>query len=247
METSEQTNKEVREIKTDEDIFHVNVLDKGFVRLVDMMGDDYAAVKAARVSFGQGLKTPERDKALVMYLMEHGHETPFEHIVFTFHVKTPLFVARQWFRHRIGSFNEISQRYTEIKEEEFYLPLNVRVNVPEDRQKAVAVEDKELLERIQKMMVKSFEESYSTYKELLSLGVARELARIVLPLSTYTQFYWTVNARSLMNFLNLRADSHAQWEIQQYGLAIGKIFKEKCPWTYEAFIKYAYRGDLLEA
>ncbi|WP_448376662.1 FAD-dependent thymidylate synthase [Fervidobacterium sp.] len=212
-----------------------------------MMGDDYAAVKAARVSFGQGLKTPERDKALVMYLMEHGHETPFEHIVFTFHVKAPLFVARQWFRHRIGSFNEISQRYTEIKEEEFYIPLNVRINVPEDRQKAVAVEDKELLERIQKMMVKSFEESYSTYKELLSLGVARELARIVLPLSTYTQFYWTVNARSLMNFLNLRADSHAQWEIQQYGLVIGKIFKEKCPWTYEAFIKYAYRGDLLEA
>ncbi len=248
METSGQINQP-NESKNDDNgsIFEANVLDKGFVRLVDIMGDDYAAVKAARVSYGQGLKTPERDKALIMYLMEHGHETPFEHIVFTFHVKAPLFVARQWFRHRIGSFNEISQRYTEIKDEEFYIPSNVRVNIPEDRQKAIAVEDKDLLEKIQKMMVKSFEESYSTYKELLSLGVARELARVVLPLSTYTQYYWTVNARSLMNFLNLRADSHAQWEIQQYALAIARMFREKCPWTYEAFVKYAYRGDLLEA
>jgi len=223
------------------------ILDKGFVRLVDMMGDDYAAVKAARVSYGQGLKTPERDKALIMYLMEHGHETPFEHIVFTFHVKAPLFVARQWFRHRIGSFNEISQRYTEIKEEEFYIPENIRINVPEDRQKAIVVDDTELLEKVKEAMVKTFEEAYHTYKELLNMGVARELARIVLPLSTYTQFYWTVNARSLMNFLSLRADSHAQWEIEQYAIAIAKMFKATCPWTYEAFVKYAYRGDILEA
>lgn len=223
------------------------ILDKGFVRLVDMMGDDYAAVKAARVSYGQGLKTPERDKALIMYLMEHGHETPFEHIVFTFHVKAPLFVARQWFRHRIGSFNEISQRYTEIKEEEFYIPENIRINVPEDRQKAIVVDDTELLEKVKEAMVKTFEEAYHTYKELLNMGVARELARVVLPLSTYTQFYWTVNARSLMNFLSLRADSHAQWEIEQYAIAIAKMFKATCPWTYEAFVKYAYRGDILEA
>jgi len=225
--------------------FEKNILDKGFVRLVDMMGDDYAAVKAARVSYGQGLKTPERDKALIMYLMEHGHETPFEHIVFTFHAKVPLFVARQWFRHRIGSFNEISQRYTEIKDEEFYIPSNVRVNVPEDRQKAVQLNDEELLRKVIDMMENVFDESYKIYKELIGLGVARELARIVLPLATYTQFYWTVNARSLMNFLNLRADSHAQWEIQQYAIAIADIFKETCPWTYEAFIKYGYRGDLL--
>jgi len=222
-----------------------NLLDKGFVRLVDMMGDDYSAVKAARVSYGQGLKTPERDKALIMYLMEHGHETPFEHIVFTFHVKTPLFVARQWFRHRIGSFNEISQRYTEIKEEEFYIPSNIRVNVPEDRQKAVQIEDEQLLEKVRSKMEGIFEESYRVYKDLLDMGVARELARVVLPLATYTQFYWTVNARSLMNFLSLRADSHAQWEIQQYALAIAEIFEKTCPWTYEAFVKYAYRGDML--
>jgi thymidylate synthase (FAD) len=233
------------EVNQDLSRFEKNILDRGFVRLVDMMGDDYSAVKAARVSYGQGLKTPERDKALIMYLMEHGHETPFEHIVFTFHVKAPLFVARQWFRHRIGSFNEISQRYTEIKEEEFYVPTNIRVNIPEDRQKAIEIDDEELLRKVQDKMENIFEETYKVYKELLQEGIARELARIVLPLATYTQFYWTVNARSLMNFLNLRADSHAQWEIQQYALAIAEIFKEKCPWSYEAFVNYAYRGDLL--
>ena len=225
--------------------FEKSVLDKGFVRLADMMGDDYSAVKAARVSYGQGLKTPQKDKSLVLYLMEHGHETPFEHIVFTFHVKAPLFVTRQWFRHRIGSFNEISQRYTEVKEEEFYVPDNVRVNISEDRQKSVEVEDTALLESIRESIQKACEESYRVYKELLNKGVARELARVVLPLSTYTQFYWTVNARSLMNFLSLRADSHAQWEIQQYALGIAEFFKETCPWTYDAFIKFTYKGDLL--
>jgi len=225
--------------------FEKSVLDKGFVRLADMMGDDYSAVKAARVSYGQGLKTPQKDKSLVLYLMEHGHETPFEHIVFTFHVKAPLFVTRQWFRHRIGSFNEISQRYTEVKEEEFYVPDNVRVNISEDRQKSVEVEDTALLESIRESIQKACEESYRVYKELLNKGVARELARVVLPLSTYTQFYWTVNARSLMNFLSLRADSHAQWEIQQYPLVIAEFFKETCPWTYDAFIKFTYKGDLL--
>ncbi|HCI29944.1 MAG TPA: FAD-dependent thymidylate synthase [Fervidobacterium sp.] len=231
--------------KVDFSKFEQPVLDKGFVRLADMMGNDYSAVRAARVSYGQGLKTPQKDKALVMYLMEHGHETPFEHIVFTFHVKAPLFVTRQWFRHRIGSFNEISQRYTEVKEEEFYIPKNVRVNIPEDRQKTMEIDDNELLETIENQIEKTCEESYRVYKNLLSKGVARELARIVLPLSTYTQFYWTVNARSLMNFLSLRADSHAQWEIQQYALAIASFFKETCPWTYEAFIKFTYKGDLL--
>ncbi|MGB9615267.1 MAG: FAD-dependent thymidylate synthase, partial [Fervidobacterium sp.] len=147
--------------------------------------------------------------------------------------------------HRIGSFNEISQRYTEIKEEEFYIPTNIRVNIPEDRQKAIEIDDEELLRKVQYKMENIFEETYKVYKELLQEGIARELARIVLPLATYTQFYWTVNARSLMNFLNLRADSHAQWEIQQYALAIAEIFKEKCPWSYEAFVNYAYRGDLL--
>ncbi|MBT1248675.1 MULTISPECIES: FAD-dependent thymidylate synthase [unclassified Thermosipho (in: thermotogales)] len=221
------------------------VLDKGFLRLVDILGDDYSAVKAARVSYGKGIKTPDKDKKLIFYLMEHKHETPFEHIVFTFHVKTPIFVARQWFRHRIGSFNEASLRYTELKDE-FYIPNHIRKNVKEDKQKAVKVEDEDLKNMALELISKAIEDSYRAYKELLKIGVAREMARIVLPMSSYTQFYWTVNARSLMNFLNLRADSHAQFEIQQYAIKIAEIFKEKCPWTFEAFLKFNYRGDILK-
>ncbi|ANQ53131.1 thymidylate synthase [Thermosipho affectus] len=221
------------------------VLDKGFLRLVDILGDDYSAVKAARVSYGKGIKTPDKDKKLIFYLMEHKHETPFEHIVFTFHVKTPIFVARQWFRHRIGSFNEASLRYTELKDE-FYIPNHIRKNVKEDKQKAVKVEDEDLKNMALELINKAIEDSYRAYKELLKIGVAREMARIVLPMSSYTQFYWTVNARSLMNFLNLRADSHAQFEIQQYAIKIAEIFKEKCPWTFEAFLKFNYRGDILK-
>jgi len=222
-----------------------NVLDKGFVRLVDILGDDFSAVKAARVSYGKELKTPEKDKKLIFYLMKHGHETPFEHIVFTFHAKAPIFVARQWFRHRIGSFNEASLRYTELKDE-FYIPNHVRVNDTEDKQKGVIVDDENLKNNALEIIEKSLEQSYKNYKKLLKMGIAREMARIVLPMSSYTQFYWTVNARSLMNFLNLRADSHAQWEIQQYAIYIAEIFKNKCPWTFEAFIKYRYKGDLLK-
>lgn len=220
-------------------------MDKGFVRLVDLMGNDFSAVKAARVSYGKGLKTPEKDKNLIFYLMEHRHETPFEHIVFTFHVKSPIFVARQWFRHRIGSFNEASLRYTELKDE-FYLPNHIRINDTKDKQKGVIIQNDELKNKALELIQDSLENSYNVYQQLLSMGIAREMARIVLPMSSYTQFYWTVNARSLMNFLNLRADSHAQWEIQQYALAIAKIFQEKCPWTYEAFIKFRYTGDLLK-
>ncbi|QTA37960.1 FAD-dependent thymidylate synthase [Thermosipho ferrireducens] len=222
-----------------------NVLDRGFIRLVDNLGDDYSAVKAARVSYNKGLKTPEKDKALIFYLMKHGHETPFEHIVFTFHVKTPLFVARQWFRHRIGSFNEASMRYTELKDE-FYIPDHIRVNTSDDKQKGIIIDNENLKNKTIEAIKGAVNNSYKVYKELLEAGIARELARIVLPLSAYTQFYWTVNARSLMNFLNLRADSHAQWEIQQYALKIAIIFEKLCPWTYEAFIKYKYTGDLLK-
>jgi thymidylate synthase (FAD) len=219
---------------------YYNVLDKGFIRLVDMMGDDMSVVRAARVSYGLGTKGVEQDKKLIFYLMQHGHETPFEHVVYTFHVKAPIFVARQWFRHRIGSFNEISQRYTEIKEEEFYIPENVRVNVPEDRQKAVPVEDEELLKKVQDIMKQKFENDYKLYKELLNMGIARELARIVLPLSTYTQFYWTVNLRSLINFLMLRIDEHAQYEIREYAKCILDIIKQTVPWTYEALTTYKH-------
>ncbi len=211
------------------------VLDKGFLRLVEFMGGDNAVVQAARVSYGKGLKGEEKDKKLIFYLMEHEHMTPFEHSVFKFHVKTPIFVARQWFRHRWGSYNEISGRYTQYPDE-FYMPSRLRVQSKKDKQMSEfgdVEEEKILLEKMRNIQ----EESFRIYRELLERGVAREVARIICPLSTYTQFYWTVNARSLMNFLRLRLDIHAQYEIREYAKCILEVFKEKMPWTYEAFVK----------
>ncbi|MEO0255166.1 MAG: FAD-dependent thymidylate synthase [candidate division WOR-3 bacterium] len=216
------------------------VLDKGFLRLVEFMGGDNSVVQSARVSYGSGLKGEEKDKKLLFYLMENEHMTPFEHSVFKFHVKCPIFVARQWFRHRWGSYNEISGRYTEYKDE-YYLPEKLRVQSKKDKQMSEfgdIEEEKELLKKMQDI----FEKSFEVYRELLERGVAREIARIVCPLSTYTQFYWTVNARSLMNFLRLRLDIHAQYEIREYAKCILEIFKEKMPWTYEAFLKYCVKN-----
>lgn len=216
------------------------VLDKGFVKLVEFMGGDRAVVQAARVSHGEGLKGDERDKKLIRYLLKHQHMTPFEHAVFKFHIKCPIFVARQWFRHRWASYNEISGRYTEYPDE-YYLPEKLRGQSEKDKQSSEFIEipdEKELIKEMEGVL----EGVFRFYRKLLEKGVARELARIVLPLSTYTQFYWTVNARSLMNFINLRADYHAQWEIRQYAEVIAEIFKEKMPWTYEAFIELCFTG-----
>jgi len=221
------------------------VLDLGFIELFDLLGSDLRAVEAARVSFQKGLSSEEKDKTLIDYLMKNGHESPFEHIVFTFRIKAPLFVSRQWLRHRIASVNEISQRYSFINEE-FYIPKNVRVQDKENRQSAIIKEDEDLQKEISLEVQKISELSYNTYCNLIEKGVARELARVVLPLNMYTMWFWTVNVRSLMNFLNLRADSHAQWEIQEYARAAGLIFYKKCPWIYKAFFKNVYRGNLLK-
>jgi thymidylate synthase (FAD) len=199
------------------------------------MGGDQRAVESARVSFGSGSKGEEKDKKLVEYLLAHGHHSPFEHSVFQFHVKLPIFVARQWMRHRVASYNEVSARYTEVQEE-FYVPAEFRVQDKINRQGSVksgALDNKQLLE----IYVKSLDESYAAYRRLLESGVAREMARMVLPVAQYTQFHWTVNARSLMNFLSLRMDSHAQSEIREYAGAIAEIFKARMPWTWEAFLK----------
>jgi thymidylate synthase (FAD) len=218
----------------------IKVLDKGFVRLIDFMGGDETVVLAARVSTGKGLKGEEQDRKLIHYLMKHRHETPFEHSVFQFHISCPLFVARQWFRHRVASYNERSGRYVEY-EDEFYLPDRLRLQAKSNKQASEFGEipnERELIQMIQE----TYELVYERYKKLLASGVARELARAILPLSLYTQFYWTINARSLMNFINLRADASAQWEIRQYAEAIAKIFKAKMPWTWEAFVQYVWRG-----
>ncbi len=220
------------------------VLDKGFIELIDFMGSDLRAVEAARVSFQKGLSKEARDKKLIDYLMENGHESPFEHIVFTFKVKAPMFVARQWFRHRISSFNEISGRYSIIKHE-FYYPERMRKQDKVNKQGSLFGFKEEEATKALDIIVKQTEDCYTSYEELLSKGVAKEMARMVLPVNIYTQWYWTVNLRSLMNFLNLRADSHAQYEIREYAEIIAKIFHEKCPWTYASFIRHYYKGDLL--
>ncbi|AEH50154.1 FAD-dependent thymidylate synthase [Pseudothermotoga thermarum] len=214
----------------------IQVLDKGFVKLIDHLGNDLTAVRAARISFGKDVMDEERDKRLIEHLLKNGHESPFEHIVFTFHIKCPIFVARQWMRHRIASYNELSGRYTQFGEE-FYIP-----KADDPRLKLSDQQNGEIC----RIFEDAFNQAYDVYRKLLDLKVPRELARIVLPLSLYTEFIWSVNARSLFNFLSLRADSHAQFEMQQYAKAVATIFKQICPWTYEAFIKHRYTGDLLK-
>ena len=214
----------------------VRVLDKGFVKLVSFMGGDQAVVQAARVSFGSESKGEEKDKILIKYLLDHGHGTPFEQSVFKFHVKCPIFVARQWMRHRIGSFNEISGRYTEFDDTEYYTPDRPRFQEKKNKQGSVFDEDRadNIKYRFPELIKHATDTALHTYKELLNYGVAKELARIVLPVNMYTQFYWCVNARSLMNFLKVRLDEHAQYEMRQYAKAIDTIFEEKMPWTHEA-------------
>ncbi len=212
-----------------------SVLDKGLIRLVDFIGGDNAVVQSARVSFGKGSKGEEKDKLLIDYLMQHGHHTPFEHSVFKFHVKCPIFVARQWFRHRWSSYNEISGRYTEMKYE-FYRPAAWRTQKDKDYRYS-DIEDGSAAEFSGKLD-EIYEKVYSLYKEFIERGVAKELARIILPLSLYTQFYWTVNTRSLINFLKLRTDAHAQHEIRIYAEKINEIFKAKMPWSFEAFMAH---------
>ena len=169
------------------------------------------------------------------YLLAHAHHSPFEHSVFQFHVKLPIFVARQWMRHRMASYNEVSARYTEAAEE-FYTPTAFRAQDKINRQSSTVSTELD-----QSKMLAVYEDSvkasYLAYKKLLKAGAAREMARMALPVAQYTQFHWTVNARSLMNFLSLRMDSHAQLEIREYANAIAEIFKARMPWTWEAFIK----------
>jgi thymidylate synthase (FAD) len=204
------------------------------------MGGDFSVVQSARVSFGQETKGPIKDIKLIEYLLKNKHETPFEHSVFKFHIKCPIFVARQWFRHRIGSFNEISLRYVEYQDE-FYIPTFFRKQSLNNKQASLEEEvenSEELIQELKEIysIIKKF------YNKLLENNVAREMARIILPLSTYTQFYWTINARSLMNFISLRADINAQYEIRLYARAVAKIFRDKMPITFKFFVQYAYFG-----
>lgn len=214
------------------------VLDHGFVRLDDAMADDLSVVNSARVSFGRRAESmSDADRGLVRFLMQHRHGTPFEHNSFRFHLRTPIFVAREWFRHRIGSFNEFSMRYAEATDD-FYVPTAEAVRTQVGKPGAYSFEpvSPELASETQKALGTSYETAYATYRELIAKGVAREVARSVLPVGAYTEFYWTVNARALMNFLSLRSHETAQYEIRVYAEPIERLFEQKMPVTYEAWV-----------
>jgi thymidylate synthase (FAD) len=227
-----------------------NVLKTGFVKLIDCMPRqipydsrklmcDSSVVQAARVSYGQGLKNYETDKKLINYLYKNKHTSPFEMIKFKFHVKAPIFVARQWFRHRMGNYNEISGRYTELKED-FYVPEKVSSQLKINKQLS---EDDNLLENIQikgllygmECMTKT---QYNNYKKLIKCGVSRETARINLPLSLFTEFYFSIDLHNLLNFLKLRNSENAQYEIKEYASAIQSIIEPLCPITMNAYNNY---------
>jgi thymidylate synthase (FAD) len=216
----------------------IDVLDHGFVRLDAAMADDLSVANAARVSFARRkTELDEADEGLIRFLMRDRHGTPFEHNAFRFHIRTPIFVAREWFRHRIGSFNEFSMRYARATDE-FYVPAaeDVRSQVGKPGAYSFEPVEPELAEQTRAELQKVYDVAYSTYEALVEAGVARELARAVLPVGAYTEFYWTINARSLMNFLSLRAAEAAQREIRRYAEACEQLFATQMPVTYEAFV-----------
>lgn len=228
---------------TDYSAYSVPVLDKGFVKMQDMMGGDWAVLDAARVSYRSSSKGEEADKKLIRYLLKNHHGTPFEHVVLKFHVKLPIFVARQWIRHRTSSYNEVSARYTEMSEE-FYLPKTWRAQDTKNRQGSV--ESPEVnQEHCHAILRQSSQMSMESYRLLLAAGVAKEMARFALPVNLYTEWIWTPNARALLNFLTLRCDSHAQWETRQYAYALSWIMRQVMPWTFEAWEDSIPEGERL--
>lgn len=215
------------------------VLDCGFVRLDEAMANDLSVVNSARVSFGRRAESmSDDDRGLVRFLMRHRHGTPFEHNAFRFHIRTPIFVAREWFRHRIGSFNEFSMRYAEATDD-FYVPTTEAVRTQVGRPGAYSFEPvpPDVAAETREILAGSYARAYSTYRELLDKGIAREVARAVLPVGAYTEFYWTVNARALMNFLSLRSHETAQLEIRAYAEAIEEMFEQQMPVTYGAWVE----------
>lgn len=220
------------------------VLDKGFVRLVDYFGGDQRIVQSARVSYGEGTKSVSQDGALIDYLLRHQHTSPFEQVVMTFHVKMPIFVARQWVRHRTGRMNEVSGRYS-IMKEEFYVPEAEKV-APQSKDnkqgRASEAFDSETANKIINQLEEGQKSAYENYSELLDAGLAREIARINLPLSLYTEFYWEMDLHNLFHFLKLRLDSHAQYEIRVYAEVMLEMCKKVAPMATESFINHQNNG-----
>lgn len=200
----------------------LRVLDKGFVRLIDYMGNEAAIVQAARVSYGIGTKSVREDEGLIRYLWTHEHTSPFEMCEIKLHCKMPIFVARQWVRHRTASINEYSLRYSEAIEE-FYLPETFHSQDQKNKQGSAAPVDEHCNLAAQEHFKRHCRESFARYRTALDNGISREEARMILPLSTYTMWYWKIDLHNLLHFLKLRLDPHAQWEIREYGAAIGHL------------------------
>jgi thymidylate synthase (FAD) len=216
----------------------IQVLDHGFVRLDDAMATDLSVVNAARVSFARRKEEmDDSDAGLIRFLMRDRHGTPFEHNSFRFHIRAPIFVAREWMRHRVGSFNEFSMRYARATDD-FYIPESddVRTQVGKPGSYSFEPVTDEVAEATREELRAVYEAAYAAYERLVEMGVARELARSVMPVGAYTEFYWTVNARALMNFISLRAAETAQREIRRYAEACEQFFAEYMPVTYEAFV-----------
>jgi thymidylate synthase (FAD) len=228
----------------------IPVLDHGFLRVIDYMGDDAAVVQAARVSYGRGTKKLSEDQSLIRYLMRHWHTTPFEMCSIKFHVKLPIFIARQWIRHRTASVNEYSARYS-ILDNEFYIPSpdNLAAQSTQNRQGRDAVLTGDEAAKVLDILRQDAIRNYEHYSYMLNegepevrdperLGLARELARINLTLNTYTQWYWKIDLHNLLHFLRLRADEHAQYEIRVYAEQMLKILALWVPLTFDAFTEY---------
>ncbi len=238
----------------------IPVLDHGFVRVIDYMGDDGAVVQAARVSYGRGTKKVSEDRGLINYLMRHRHSTPFEMCEIKFHVKLPIFVARQWIRHRTANVNEYSARYS-ILDNEFYVPApeHLAAQSRANRQGRGDVLEGEEAARVLALLRQDAARNYEHYVEMLNeredgsiidetrAGLARELARMNLTLNFYTQWYWKIDLHNLLHFLSLRADSHAQYEIRAYAEAMIEVVRRWVPLTYEAFLQHRLHAVTLSA
>jgi thymidylate synthase (FAD) len=236
------------------------VLDHGFVRVIDYMGDDAAVVQAARVSYGRGTRRVSEDQGLLNYLMRHRHTTPFEMCEIKYHIKLPIFVARQWIRHRTANVNEYSARYS-ILDNEFYIPSpeHLAAQATANRQGRGEVLEGPEAQRVLDLLREDAERAYAGYTELLNedasgqaidpqrSGLARELARINLTLGFYTQWYWKIDLHNLMHFLSLRADPHAQYEIRAYAEVILDTVKRWVPMIYAAFLEYRMNAATISA
>ena len=222
----------------------IKCLDKGFIRLVDSMGSDDAIVQAARVSYGKGTTKVSRDKGLIRYLLRHRHSTPFEMVELKFHAKMPIFVARQWVRHRTANINEYSLRYSEAQHD-FYIPDPKDIHFQSQFNKQ-GRDEREVPAELKQKVVDHFneisEKTFAIYDELNEAGIARELARGILPVNLYTEWYWKNDLHNIFHFLRLRMDEHAQYEIRVFAEAMASFVKKVAPIAYEAFEDYSING-----